>query len=150
MRPVDGRDAAVKSGEIKCGTPVPTLSMTLPNTVRPKLRNKHFVGSADWIRFVQRRGGIEGSFGVFKSRAGIGFTKGYFAVGGQVQHAILGTIAFSAMNCQITEGWIARGGITKDPVYAPAPQMYGTRELTAEEDREERSTHLEEQERKVA
>jgi hypothetical protein len=40
-RSVDGRDGAVQRGEIQPGTPLPVLSMSLPNTVRPKVRSKH-------------------------------------------------------------------------------------------------------------
>ena len=142
MRPADGRDGAVKRGEIKPGTPVPVLSMSLPDTVLPKVRSKHMVGTYNWIKSIQRRGSIEGSFGTLKSRSGLGLTKGYFAVGGQVQHTILGTIALAVLNYQTTYAWIARGGTTQDPVFAPAPQMYGVREVTAEEDREDRTVHL--------
>jgi hypothetical protein len=149
MRPADGRDGAVQRGEITAGTPLPVLSMSLPNTVRPKVRSKHLIGSIKWIKSVQRRGSIEGSFGTLKSRSGIGFTKGYVAVGGQVQHTILGTIALAVLNYQTTFAWIARGGCTQDPVFAPLPQMSGVKEVSAEEDREDRLLRLEAQ-KKVA
>jgi hypothetical protein len=143
MRPADGRDGAVKRGEIQPGTPVPVLSMSLPSTVLPKMRSKHMVGTYNWIKSIQRRGSIEGSFGTLKSRSGVGLTKGYFAVGGQVQHTILGTIALAVLNYETTYAWIARGGITHDLVFAPAPQMHGIREVTAGEDHEDRTMHLE-------
>jgi hypothetical protein len=148
-RPADKRDGAVQRKEIPLGTPLPILSMTLPRTVLPKMRSKHMVGTYAWIKSIQRRGSIEGSFGTLKSRSGIGLTKGYFAVGGQVQHTILGTIALAVLNYQTTYAWIARGGITHDLVFAPAPQMYGIREVTAGEDHEHRTVHLEGQ-RKAA
>jgi hypothetical protein len=45
--------------------------------------------------------------------------------------------------------WIARGGCTQDPVFAPLPQMSGVKEVTTEEDREDRRLRLEAQ-KKVA
>ena len=123
--------------------------MSLPSTVLPKLRSKHLVGSYNWIKSIQRRGSIEGSFGTLKSRSGLGLTKGYFAVGGQVQHTILGTITLAVLNYQTAHAWIARGGVTQDPVFAPAPPMHGIREVSPLEDYEERTVHLEGQ-RKAA
>jgi hypothetical protein len=41
--------------------------------------------------------------------------------------------------------WIARGGFTHDLVFAPALQMYGIREVTAGEDHEDRTMHLDEE-----
>jgi hypothetical protein len=149
MRPADGRDGAVQRGEIQPGTPLPILSMSIPNTVRPKVRSKHLVGSVKWIKSIQRRGSIEGSFGTLKSRSGIGFTKGYVAVGGQVQHTILATVALAVLNYQTTFAWTERGGLTQDSVFAPLPIMHGVREVTGEEDQEERKLFLAE-EKKVA
>jgi hypothetical protein len=145
MRPAGGRDSAVQRGQIKPGTALPILSVGVPNTVRPKVRSKHLVGSVKWIKSIQRRGSIEGTFGTFKSRAGIGFTKGYVAVGGQVQHTILGTLALAVLNYQTTYAWIARGGKTQDALFAPLPIMRGVREVTEAEDQEERKLLLEEQ-----
>jgi hypothetical protein len=73
----------------------------------------------------------------------VGLTKGYFAVGGQVPHTILGTVALAVLNYQTTYAWIERGGITKDAVFDPAPPFYGNKEVTAEEDQERRRLHLE-------
>jgi hypothetical protein len=143
MRPADGRDGAVKRGEIAAGEEVPTLSMALPREVVPKVRSKYLVGSVKWIKSIQRRGSIEGLFGTLKSRSGIGLTKGYFAVGGQVQHTILGTIVLAVLNYQSTFAWIERGGITNDEVFDPAPPYYGDQEVTAEEDQERRRIHFE-------
>jgi len=108
--------------------------MSLPSTVLPKMRSKYLVGSVKWIKSIQRRGCIEGSFGTLKSRSGVGLTKGYFAVGGQVQLTILGTVALAVLNYQTTQAWIARGGVTNDSVFDPAPPMSGVREVSVEED----------------
>jgi hypothetical protein len=96
------------------------------------------------IRSIQRRASIEGLFGILKSRSGIGLTKGYFAVGGQVQLTILGTIALAVLNYQTTLAWIERGGITNDDVFDPAPAFFGKKEMTGEEDQERRRVHFEE------
>ncbi|HUW78822.1 MAG TPA: hypothetical protein VMV52_08770 [Candidatus Nanopelagicaceae bacterium] len=48
-----------------------------------------------------------------------------------------------------TYAWIARGGITHDLVFAPASQMFDTREITVVEDFEARTAHLD-AEKKVA
>jgi hypothetical protein len=149
MRPADGRDSAVQRGQIRPGTALPILSLSIPNTVRPKVRSKHLVGSVKWIKSIQRRGSIEGTFGTFKSRAGIGFTKGYVAVGGQVQHTILGTLALAVLNYQTTYAWISRGGKTQDALFAALPIMHGVREVIEGEDQAKRKLLLEEQ-RKVA
>lgn len=98
------------------------------------MRSKYLVGSVKWIKSIQRRGCIEGSFGTLKSRSGVGLTKGYFAVGGQVQLTILGTVALAVLNYQTTQAWIARGGVTNDSVFDPAPPMSGVREVSVEED----------------
>jgi hypothetical protein len=82
--------------------------------------------------------------GILKSRSGIGLTKGYFAVGGQVQLTILGTIALAVLNYQTTLAWIERGGITNDDVFDPAPAFFGKKEMTGEEDQERRRVHFEE------
>jgi hypothetical protein len=149
MRPADGRDGAVQRGETEAGEEVPNLSITLPRTVQAKLRNKYLVGTAKWVKSIQRRGIIEGSFGTLKARSGIGLTKSYFAVGGQVQHTILGTIALAVLNYQTTHAWIARGSTTQDPVFDPIPPMRGIKEVPVEEDREDRRPLLEGQ-KKVA
>jgi hypothetical protein len=143
MRPADGRDGAVQRGEIKAGEEVPTLSITLPRTVQAKVRSKHIVGTLKWIKSIQRRASIEGLFGTLKSRAGIGLTKGYIAVGGQVQHTILGTVAMAVLNYQTTFAWIERGGITNDDVFDPAAAFYGKKEMTGGENRERRRAHFE-------
>ena len=119
----------------------PRFHLLLQDSV-PKLRSKHLVGSYNWIKSIQRRGSIEGSFGTLKSRSGLGLTKGYFAVGGQVQHTILGTIALAVLNYQTAQAWIARGGVTMDPVFAPVLKMHGIREVSALEDYEERKVLL--------
>jgi hypothetical protein len=144
MRPADGRDGAVQRGEIKAGEEVPTLSITLPRTVQAKVRSKHVVGTVKWIKSIQCRASIEGLFGTLKSRSGIGLTKGYIAVGGQVQHTILGTIALAVLNYQTTLAWIERGGITNDDVFDPAPPYFGKKEMTGREDQERRRAHFEE------
>jgi hypothetical protein len=144
MRPADGRDGAVQRGEIKAGEEVPILSITLPRTVAAKVRSKHVVGTVNWIKSIQRRASIEGLFGILKSRSGIGITKGYFAVGGQVQLTILGTIVLAVLNYQTTLAWIERGGITNDDVFDPAPAFFGKKEMTGEEDQERRRVHFEE------
>jgi hypothetical protein len=82
--------------------------------------------------------------GTLKSRSGIGLTKGYFAVGGQVQLTILGTIALAVLNYQTTLAWIERGGITNDDVFDPPPPFFGKKEMTGEEDQERRRVHFEE------
>jgi hypothetical protein len=69
-------------------------------------------------------------------------TKGYLAVGGQVQYTIMAIIVLAAMIYQNTHAWIARGGETRDEVFAPAPPFFGHKELTAEEDQVEREVHL--------
>ncbi len=143
MRPADGRDGAVKRGEIVAGEEVPTLSITLPRTVQAKVRNKYLIGTPKWIKSIQRRGSIEGLFGTLKSRSGIGLTKGYIAVGGQVQQTILATVALAVLNYQSTLAWIDRGGITTDQVFDPAPPFYGNKEVTAGEDQERRRVHFE-------
>jgi hypothetical protein len=97
------------------------------------VRSKHFIGTLDYLLDIMRRGGIEGDFGVLKSRAGTGLGKGYFAVGGLVQYGLLGGIVAAARNYLNTHAWIARGGTTDDPVYAPAPEMHGFAELTEQE-----------------
>jgi hypothetical protein len=144
MRPADGRDGVVQRGEIDAGEEVPILSITLPRTVQAKVRSKYLVGTVKWIKSIQRRASIEGLFGTLKSRSGIGLTKGYFAVGGQVQLTILGTIALAALNFQTTFAWIERGGITNDDVFDPAPPFFGKKEMTGGEDQERRRAHFEE------
>jgi hypothetical protein len=143
MRPADGRDGVVQRGEIDAGEEVPILSITLPRTVQAKVRSKYLVGTVKWIKSIQRRASIEGLFGTLKSRSGIGLTKGYFAVGGQVQLTILGTIALAALNFQTTFAWIERGGITNDDVFDPAPPFRGKMEVTADQDQERRRAHFE-------
>ena len=49
----------------------------------------------------------------------IGLIKEYFAVGGQVQHAILGIVILGVLNYQAAQVWIARGGSTEDLIFSP-------------------------------
>ncbi len=49
------------------------------------------------------------------------------------------------MNYQTTLTWIARDCITNDEVFAAAPPLHGMKEVTAEEDQEERRVYLEAQ-----
>jgi hypothetical protein len=141
-RPADKRDRAVRDREIEAGAPVHVLSLALPRNVRPKLRSRHFIGTRDWIRDVTRRSGIERDFASLKARSGSGLGKGYFGVGGLVQHALLGGIVFAARTYLNVHAWIARGGVTADPVYAPAPEMHGFAELTREQAAEVRLADL--------
>ena len=133
-RPADARNKKLNAPtEDVAEQMVRQFSFTLPRHVLPKLNTEFFTGTRDWIKDMQRRSSIEGIFGNLKSRAGGGLDKGWIAVGGQVQHALLGTIKMAATNIQNSQSWILNlGGETQDPVYAPAPISYGLDENTAE------------------
>jgi hypothetical protein len=132
--PADARhkklDNEEKDGQAQM---VRQLTFTLPRHVLPKLNTTYFTGTVDWIRDMQRRSSIEGIFGNLKSRSGGAMDKGWIGVGGQVQHALLGTIKMVALNYQNSQAWMRNhGGRTADPVYAPAPTFHGLDEITAE------------------
>jgi hypothetical protein len=133
-RPADARhkrlDNEEKDGQAQM---VRQYTFTLPRHVLPKLNTTYFTGTANWIRDMQRRSSIEGIFGNLKSRSGGAMDKGWIGVGGQVQHALLGTIKMVALNYQNSQAWMRnQGGQTADPVYAPAPMFHGLDEMTAE------------------
>ncbi len=149
-RPADGRDKDVRDGTIPLGTPVYVTSLRLDRNERPKVRSKHFPGTLAWIKDVTRRSRVEGDFGVLKSQSGSGLTKGYFAVGGQAAHVILGTIVLAARNMKNIEAWLARGGETADPLYAPEPVLQGFGELTVAQAAQVRRSHLDRTDQQAA
>jgi hypothetical protein len=104
-------------------------TVTLPGSVTPKVRQRYYWGSVEWIRSFARRTHIEGVFGNIKNRNMENVTRGWIQVAGHARTALMLAIATAAYNMRVARKWNAETGSSKDPLLQPDPEFYGWREI---------------------
>jgi hypothetical protein len=105
-------------------------TLTIPGTVTPKVRQRHYWGSEEWIRSFARRTHVEGAFGNLKNRNTENITRGWIQVTGHARHSLLLAVAASAYNLRIGRKWNAENTQSEDPLFEEDPPFLGWREMT--------------------
>lgn len=108
-------------------------TVSLPGTVTPKVRQRLYWGSEEWIRSFARRTHVEGAFGNIKNRNTENISRGWLQVSGHARTTLMLTLAAVAYNLRIARKWNAETGASEDPLLQPDPAFHGWRELTADE-----------------
>ncbi|MGY1821614.1 hypothetical protein [Geodermatophilus sp. SYSU D00079] len=108
-------------------------TVKLPGSVTPKVRQRYYWGSVEWIRSFARRTHIEGVFGNLKNRNTEHVTRGWLQVVGHARTALMVAIVTAAYNLRIARRWNEETAGSEDSLLRPDPQFYGWREVDAEE-----------------
>jgi hypothetical protein len=109
-------------------------TVTVPGTVTPKVRQRAYWGSVEWIRSFARRTHVEGAFGNIKNRNTENITRGWVQVTGHARHSLLLAIAAAAYNLRVARKWQADTGVSEDPLLQEDPPFLGWQEVTQGED----------------
>lgn len=112
-------------------------TVKVPGTVTPKVRQRHYWGSVDWIRSFARRTHVEGVFGNLKNRNAENITRGWLQVSGHARTSLMITLAAVAYNQRVARKWNLATGLSDDSLLQPSPSILGWREVTEEEGDEE-------------
>lgn len=96
-------------------------SVTIPGYVTPKIRQRLYWGSPEWIASFNRRTHVEGSYGNLKNTNTENITRGWCCVVGLVKTSLLLAVAAAASNIRILRGWAKRTGDITDPMSVPEP-----------------------------
>lgn len=108
-------------------------TITVPGTVTPKVRQRHYWGSIDWIRSFARRTHVEGFFGNMKNRNTENITRGWIQVSGHARHSLLLAVAGSAYNLRLGRKLNAETDFSEDPLLKEDPPFRGWREVGPED-----------------
>lgn len=104
-------------------------TVTVPGTVTPKVRQRHYWGSVEWIRSFARRTHVEGAFGNMKNRNTENITRGWIQVTGHARHSLLLAVAAAAYNLRIERKWNLETSLSDDPLLTEDPPFRGWREV---------------------
>lgn len=105
-------------------------TVTVPGAVTPKVRQRHYWGSVEWIRSFARRTHVEGAFGNMKNRNTENITRGWIQVTGHARHSLLLAVAAAAYNLRIERKWNSETGLSDDPLLQEDAPFLGWREIT--------------------
>jgi hypothetical protein len=108
-------------------------TVTVLGDVTPKVRQRTYWGSVDWIRSFARRTHIEGAFGNLKNRNTENVTRGWIQVSGHARTALMIAIATAAYNLRVARKWNEETGASADPLMQPDADFYGWREIDPDE-----------------
>jgi hypothetical protein len=104
-------DPPTEHAELACCT---QRTITVPGTVDPKARQRHYWGSADWIAAFSRRSRVEGWFGNLKSENTEALGRGAFRVMGIAKTTLMLGIYSAATNMRLLRAWARRTHETDD------------------------------------
>ena len=103
--------------------------MTIPGSVTPKIRQRLYWGSPEWIASFNRRTYIEGIFGNLKSPKTENVRRGWTFVVGIVKTSLMVGCVAAAANLRTLRAWAARTGDHTDPLTVIDPVSAGFEEL---------------------
>lgn len=103
-------------GQPKCCT---QRTVTIPGNVTPKIRQRLYWGSDEWIASFNRRSHVEASYGNMKNPNTENVTRGWCCVMGLVKTSLLLAAAVAASNIRLLRGWARRTGDITDPMSVP-------------------------------
>lgn len=83
-------------------------TITVPGSVDPKTRQRHYWGSADWVAAFSRRSRVEGWFGNLKSENTEALGRGAFRVMGIAKTTLMLGIYSAATNMRLLRAWARR------------------------------------------
>jgi hypothetical protein len=83
-------------------------TITIPGSVDPRARQRHYWGSADWIAAFSRRSPVEGWFGNLKSENTEALGRGAFRVMGIAKTTLMLGIYSAATNMRLLRAWARR------------------------------------------
>lgn len=104
-------------------------TVTIPGDVTPKIRQRLYWGSDEWIASYSRRSRVEGGFGNLKSPKTEDVRRGFTFVVGAVKAALMLVIAQVAANLRCLRQWAQRTGDRTDPLTWEDPEDHGFEEL---------------------
>jgi hypothetical protein len=107
-------------------------TVTIPETVEAKLRQRDYWGSENWLSAAARQSRVEGSFGITKDASKENLRRGTYRVTGLVPTTIVVTICAAAANLRIARGWAETNPApltATDPLLTPDPPFDGWDEL---------------------
>lgn len=104
-------------------------TVTIPGTVTPKVRQRLYWGSPEWISAFNRRVRIEGSFGNLKSPKTENIRRGWTYVMGLIKTTLMLVCATVAGNLRLLRKWAERTGDTADELTRPDPPLVGFEEI---------------------
>ena len=107
-------------------------TVTIPGNVTPKIRQRLYWGSPEWIASFSQRTHIEGAFGNLKSAKTENIRRGWAFVVGLVKTSPMLVCAVAAANLRLLRVWAARVGDFTDPLSVPDPEDDGFEELEPE------------------
>lgn len=96
-------------------------TVTIPGNVTPKIRQRMYWGSDEWITSFNRRTYVEGSYGNMKNSNTENINRGWCCVVGLVKTSLLLAVAVAASNIRLLRGWAKRTGDITDPMSIPDP-----------------------------
>ncbi len=104
-------------------------TVTIPGSVTPKIRQRLYWGSPEWIASFNRRTYIEGVFGNMKSPKTENVRRGWTFVVGIVKTSLMVGCVAAAANLRTLRAWAARTGDHRDPLTVIDPVSAGFEEL---------------------
>ena len=123
------QDPPTGPGIPKCCT---QRTVTIPGDVTPKIRQRLYWGSVEWIKSYNRRTYVEGSYGNLKNPDTENITRGWCRVVGLVKTGILLAAAVAASNIRLLRLWAKRTGDFTAPISAPDPDYQPWEEVDAD------------------
>lgn len=109
-------DPPTGADQPKCCT---QRTVTIPGNVTPKIRQRLYWGSDEWITSFNRRTYVEGSYGNMKNPNTENITRGWCCVVGLVKTSLLLAVAVAASNIRLLRAWARRTGDITDPMSVP-------------------------------
>jgi len=107
-----------QAGRPKCCT---QRTVTIPGTVTPKIRQRMYWGSDEWITSFNRRTHVEGSYGNLKNTNTENINRGWCCVVGLVKTSLLLAVAVTASNIRLLRAWAKRNKDFTHPMSIPEP-----------------------------
>lgn len=104
-------------------------TVTVYGDVTPKIRQRLYWGSDEWIAAFVRRTRVEAGYGNLKSSKTENVRRGWTHVVGIVKTGLMLVIAQAAANLRCLRVWAARTGDRTDPLTWDDPEDYGFEEL---------------------